>query len=115
MGQGGVRVFATQSVHCTGRHWEWQSSGTRSQGVGSTGRAHLSAGRPGLHMPKLGHLEAVHGTWDRASSGRRTRVVRSQVNEEKPPWTLAACSLSSLQPDATPLLMITNRKLLRPA
>lgn len=71
--------------------------------MGSAGHAHLSAGRPGLHMPKLRHLEAVHGGWDRASAGLRTRGVRSQVNDEKPPWTLAACRLSSLQLDDTPL------------
>lgn len=78
--------------------------------MGSAGHAHLSAGRPGLHMPKLRHLEAVHGGWDRASAGLRTRGVRSQVNDEKPPWTLAACSLMT-----RPYKMTTNRKRLRPA
>lgn len=71
--------------------------------MGSAGQAHLSAERPSLHMPKLRHLKAVHGGWDRQSAGLRTRGVRSQVNDEKPPWTLAACRLSSLRLDNTPL------------
>lgn len=46
-------------------HWQALGNGSHpGPGVGSAGWAHLSAGRPGLHMPKLGHLEAVHGSWD---------------------------------------------------
>lgn len=81
----------------------------------SAGQAHLSAGRPGLHMPKLRHLEAVHGGWDRASAGLRTRGVRSQVNDEKPPRTLAAAASAACSLMTRPYMMTTNRKRLRPA
>lgn len=92
-GRGGVEGLRSPGVcSALARTRGWQASGTKSEGSGSAVRAHLSAGRPGLHVPKLGHLEAVHGGWDRASAASTTRGVSSQVHGRKLPWTPVASS-----------------------
>lgn len=42
-------------------------------GSGPAEQAHLAAGQPGLHVPELGHLEAVHGGRDRLHTAWVTR------------------------------------------
>lgn len=53
-------------------------------GTGPVCQAHLSAGRPGLHVPELGHLEAAHGGGDRGWGSFADQGVGSQVHCKNP-------------------------------
>lgn len=67
--------------------WALGSPRGATGGRGGTGpacQAHLSAGRPGLRVPELGHLEAAHGGGDCGWGSFAYQGVGSQVQGKNP-------------------------------